>query len=186
MDTYPGARYTIEELSRLVGMSVRNIRAHQERGLLVPPVRHRRVGYYHDGHLRRLEQIKAMQRQGFNLASIVAIIGGCDGNSPDRLLSPVVAQLARDRPVLVAALSRHGVVAYDEDGSLRPVRPKILLAAVGMRRFGLSMTAALQLLTEILDLAACATENLPAQSADGLAELLISAFRLVAEANQGA
>jgi len=145
MDTYSGARYTIEELSRIVGMSARNIRAHQERKLLAPPVRRRRVAYYDDDHLRRLEQIKAMQRQGFNLAAIVALIGDeCPGQ-----LSPALRELAR-HPELVVALTRHGVVRED-GGALWPVRPDLLASALGMRRFGVPPAVALRFLADILD-----------------------------------
>ena len=158
MDTYSGARYTIEELSRIVGMSARNIRAHQERKLLDPPVRHHRVGYYDDGHRRRLEQIKAMQRQGFNLAAIVALIGDGEKSSPGRSLAPVLRQLA-EHPALAAALTRHDVVARDDDGSLRPVRPELLLSALGMRRFGVPPAIALRFLAEILEMLESAEQD---------------------------
>ena len=37
---------TVEQLAAESGMSVRNIRAHQARGLLPPPEVRQRVGYY--------------------------------------------------------------------------------------------------------------------------------------------
>ena len=37
---------TIEQLAAASGMSVRNIRSHQARGLLAPPEVRLRVGYY--------------------------------------------------------------------------------------------------------------------------------------------
>ena len=40
---------TIEQLSAQTGMSVRNIRAHQARGLLAPPEVRMRIGYYGPG-----------------------------------------------------------------------------------------------------------------------------------------
>ena len=40
---------TIEQLAGESGMSVRNIRAHQARGLLAPPEVRMRVGYYGPG-----------------------------------------------------------------------------------------------------------------------------------------
>lgn len=45
---------TIERLAELSAMSPRNIRAHQARGLLSPPVVRGRVGYYDTHHLARL------------------------------------------------------------------------------------------------------------------------------------
>src|SRR5690242_16776946 len=65
-----GPRYTVEELAAKVGMSPRNIRAHQTRSLLGPPVRRGRTAYYDDSHVRRLEAIKSLQRQGYNLVAI--------------------------------------------------------------------------------------------------------------------
>ena len=43
---------TIEQLAAESGMSVRNIRAHQARGLLAPPEVRMRVGYYGPEHAR--------------------------------------------------------------------------------------------------------------------------------------
>lgn len=76
----PVLRYTVEELARAVAMSPRNIRAHQARRLLDPPVRLGRSAYYTALHVRRLEAIKALQRQGFNLVAIQAILGTSTGS----------------------------------------------------------------------------------------------------------
>src|SRR5580658_393500 len=43
---------------------------YQARGLLPPPDRRGRVGYYGSGHLARLRLIAELQEQGFSLASI--------------------------------------------------------------------------------------------------------------------
>ena len=47
------APLTIDELAQRVGMTVRNIRAHQSRGLLPPPVVRGRTGYYGPDHVAR-------------------------------------------------------------------------------------------------------------------------------------
>src|SRR5919106_462110 len=65
---------TIDELARRTGMTVRNIRAHQSRGLLQPPEVRGRTGYYGPDHLARLEFIKELQAEGFNLEAIRRII----------------------------------------------------------------------------------------------------------------
>ncbi|HET9517638.1 MAG TPA: MerR family transcriptional regulator [Actinoplanes sp.] len=67
-------RYTVEELARAVGMSTRNIRAHQTRRLLDPPVRSGRTVYYDGRHLRRLIHIRSLQDQGFNLVAIESVL----------------------------------------------------------------------------------------------------------------
>jgi DNA-binding transcriptional MerR regulator len=58
---------TIDELARRIGMTVRNIRAHQSRGLLPPPEVRGRTGYYGADHVARLELIQELQAEGFNL-----------------------------------------------------------------------------------------------------------------------
>jgi len=64
------ASLTIDELAQRVGMTVRNVRAHQSRGLLPPPEVRGRTGYYGDDHVARLELIKDMQADGFNLRAV--------------------------------------------------------------------------------------------------------------------
>jgi DNA-binding transcriptional MerR regulator len=61
---------TIDELARRVGMTARNVRAHQSRGLIPPPRLRGRTGYYGPEHVSRLELIHDLQQQGFNLESI--------------------------------------------------------------------------------------------------------------------
>ena len=55
---------TIDELAQRTGMTVRNIRAHQSRGLLPPPEVRGRTGYYGPEHLARIELIREMQGAG--------------------------------------------------------------------------------------------------------------------------
>ena len=65
-----GAALTIDELAQRTGMTVRNIRAHQSRGLLPPPEVRARTGYYGPEHVARLRLIRDMQAGGFNLKAI--------------------------------------------------------------------------------------------------------------------
>ncbi len=68
------ADLTIEQLAAKTGMTVRNIRAHQARGLLDPPEVRLRVGYYDAGHVARLKLIQELQDDGFNLAGIQRLL----------------------------------------------------------------------------------------------------------------
>jgi DNA-binding transcriptional MerR regulator len=72
---------TIDELARATGMTVRNIRAHQSRGLLPPPEVRARTGYYGPEHVERLRLITSMQAEGFNLAAIQRIIEANGGGA---------------------------------------------------------------------------------------------------------
>ena len=74
-----GERLTIDQLAQRTGMTVRNIRAHQSRGLLPPPVVEARTGYYDSEHLARIKLIQEMQAEGFNLKAIERLIEGSSG-----------------------------------------------------------------------------------------------------------
>jgi DNA-binding transcriptional MerR regulator len=61
---------TLEELTRRVGMSVRNVRFYTSRGLVPPPIRRGRSGYYSASHVARLELVRELQSHGFTLTAI--------------------------------------------------------------------------------------------------------------------
>jgi DNA-binding transcriptional MerR regulator len=79
------AELTIEQVAAQSGMSVRNIRAHQARGLLAPPEVRLRVGYYSAEHVAQLKLIRDLQADGFNLAGIQRLLDDADGTT-ERLL----------------------------------------------------------------------------------------------------
>ena len=76
---------TIDELARRASMTVRNVRAHQSRGLLPPPEVRGRTGYYGAEHLARLELIRTLQDDGFNLESIRRLLERTGGSSEELL-----------------------------------------------------------------------------------------------------
>src|SRR4030095_12485263 len=63
---------TIENLSIRSGVTTRNIRAYQSRGLLPAPVPRsgERAAFYTGEHLARLRLINRLQERGFSLAGI--------------------------------------------------------------------------------------------------------------------
>lgn len=85
---------TIDELARRSGVTVRNIRAHQSRGLLPSPDVKGRIGYYDGRHLARLELIHQLQAGGFNLTAIQRLVeraqetGDDIGNLRNLVLTP--------------------------------------------------------------------------------------------------
>jgi DNA-binding transcriptional MerR regulator len=64
------AEYRLEEIAKASGVSVRNIRAYRERGLLDPPRHEGRSAYYGDHHLDQLTVISDLLRRGFHSAHI--------------------------------------------------------------------------------------------------------------------
>jgi DNA-binding transcriptional MerR regulator len=61
---------TIDELAFAVGLTVRTTRYYASLGLIPPPVRRGRVGYYGPQHRARLELIRELQAHGYALTAI--------------------------------------------------------------------------------------------------------------------
>jgi DNA-binding transcriptional MerR regulator len=66
----PDGLMTLEELTRRVAMSVRTIRFYTTRGLVPPPIRRGRSGYYTSDHAARIELVRELQAHGFTLSAI--------------------------------------------------------------------------------------------------------------------
>lgn len=66
----PVTEYTIDELAREASTTVRNVRAYQDRGLLPPPTKRGRTGYYSHAHLGRLRLIGNLLSRGYTLGNI--------------------------------------------------------------------------------------------------------------------
>src|SRR5450432_2770061 len=112
------ADLTIEQLAAETGMTVRNIRAHQARGLLAPPEVRLRVGYYGPQHVAQLRLIQDLQEDGFNLAGIKRLLDN-DQTTAQRLIrfrqaltSPPDAELPQT--LTVADLGRRFHVSADQ------------------------------------------------------------------------
>jgi DNA-binding transcriptional MerR regulator len=78
-------RQTIDELAQAAGLTVRNVRNYQTRGLIPPPEVQGRVGYYGAEHTARLALIREMQAQGFNLTAIAHMLEQASGASEEVL-----------------------------------------------------------------------------------------------------
>ncbi len=72
---------TIERLAQETGLSVRNIRSHHARGLLPPPEVRKRVGYYGDDHVARIQLIKKLQDEGLKLEGIKRLLAESNSTS---------------------------------------------------------------------------------------------------------
>jgi DNA-binding transcriptional MerR regulator len=159
---------TIDELAQRTGMTVRNIRAHQSRGLLPPPEVRGRTGYYGQAHLDRIELIREMQGQGFNLEAIRRLVDAAPGSSeePLRFLRAVAEPYTQDQPEVLSAdelaarwgtsdaglLARAvklGLLRPLGDGSFEDVTPRLTRAGKELERLGVSAETAMQLATRI-------------------------------------
>ncbi|WP_460852429.1 MerR family transcriptional regulator [Nocardioides montaniterrae] len=77
---------SLTELATRLDLSVRTIRFYQSRGLIPPPIRRGRSGYYDDGHIARLELIQELQRHGLTLGAIERFVANIPHDaSPDEI-----------------------------------------------------------------------------------------------------
>ncbi len=72
----PVTLLTLDELTERVGMSVRNIRFYTTKGLVPPPLRRGRSGYYTGDHVARLQLVQELQGHGFTLSAIERYVAG--------------------------------------------------------------------------------------------------------------
>ncbi|HKT96770.1 MAG TPA: MerR family transcriptional regulator [Paraburkholderia sp.] len=72
------SEYTVDELARVAGTTVRNVRAYQDRDLLMPPDKRGRVGIYNDSHVARLKLINHLLARGYTLSNIQDLIKAID------------------------------------------------------------------------------------------------------------
>lgn len=93
---------TLDELTQRVGMSVRTIRFYTTKGLVPPPVRRGRSGYYTPEHVARLELVQELQSHGFTLSAIERYVAGipADATPEDIALArTMLAPWQSDLPV---------------------------------------------------------------------------------------
>ena len=74
--SWTGAPDGLDELTDRVGMSVRNVRFYTSRGLVPPPIRRGRSGFYSADHVARLELVQDLQSHGFTLSAIEKYVAG--------------------------------------------------------------------------------------------------------------
>jgi DNA-binding transcriptional MerR regulator len=105
--------YRIDDLARMAGTTVRNVRAYQDRGLLPPPRREGRVGWYAESHLARLRVIGELLARGYTLANIGELLAGWEeGRDLSQLLglpAALVAPWFEERASIAALLLDAGV-----------------------------------------------------------------------------
>ena len=77
--------FTIDELARLAGSNVRNVRLYQERGLLPRPVKQGRTVRYGPAHLERVELVRDLLSRGYPLAAIRELLDAWEGRGLEGL-----------------------------------------------------------------------------------------------------
>jgi DNA-binding transcriptional MerR regulator len=151
--------FTIEELAARAGMTVRNVRNYQTKGLVPPPALQGRKGVYSDEHLARLELIKEMQASGFNLAAIRKLLEGVPEGSgrealrfEQALLSPwteerpeivdaaeLAERFGNPEPEILARAEAAGVLRLMDDGRIEVIVPGLVKAGERVLALGIPL-----------------------------------------------
>lgn len=157
---------TIDELAQRVGMTVRNVRAHQSRGLLPPPEVRGRTGYYDEDHVARLELIKDMQADGFNLRAIRHALDALPpGAGPEALAfrRRVVAPWTEEDPELVERPALAELMGGDDEALLAQAAKLGVVRIVDADRVEVLSPALLRAAAEVVDLGVPAADVLTLQ-----------------------
>jgi DNA-binding transcriptional MerR regulator len=161
--------YTIDQLAQASGVTVRNIRAHQSRGLLPAPEVRGRTGFYTREHVARLQLINEMQTDGFNLNAIKRILDGMPPGSagevlgferalrtpwgdeePEILTGDELGELYRsvDDKTTQRAI-KLGIIRPLGDGRFEVPSPALLRAGAELEKFGIPLDTRLAVQEQI-------------------------------------
>jgi DNA-binding transcriptional MerR regulator len=177
---------TIRALAERTGMTVRNIRAHQTRGLLPPPVVRGRTGYYNEEHVARIELTREMQADGLNLEAIRRVFETSDGSAVEEIFdftralrmpfedeTPEIYERSEIAetwganevdPDLIRRGEELGVLRALPDDRLEMISPRLQEAAVELGKLGVSPEASI------------ATAEKLRRHADGAARAFVDIF----------
>ena len=158
--------YTIDQLAQVTGMTVRNIRAHQSRGLLPPPEVRGRTGYYGPEHVARIRLIVEMQADGFNLNAINRLLASTAPGTATRALDfgrslrepweeeqtefVEAAELAErmgaegPNPTLLGVAVKLGLIAPAGEGRYEILSPALIRAGEALASLGIPIEAGLR------------------------------------------
>lgn len=169
-ETKTTAELTIDELARRTGMTVRNIRAHQSRGLLPPPQVRGRTGFYGNEHEARINLIRELQADGFKLEAIGRLLDSAGGSSDEvlRFTRAVKAPFEDEQPQIVTAeelagrwgdnetrpelirrAEKLGILRPLPDGNFEELSPRLGRASAELAALGIPPEAALDVAAEL-------------------------------------
>ncbi len=162
-------RLTIDELAQAAGLTVRNVRSYQSRGLIPPPQVQGRVGYYDSQHLTRLQLIREMQTHGFNLTAIAHVLEQAHGAgeevlgftralmTPFETETPEIIEQAdllerlggQVDPKLITKAEKLGLVIPIGEGTFEVPSPTLLAAGERLVGLGVPLQTALQTMDDL-------------------------------------
>lgn len=160
---------TIEQLAMATGQSVRNIRAHQSRGLLPPPEVRGRTGFYGPVHVEHLRLIRELQAEGFNLTAIgrllenerfgeeavnlrQVLLTGFETEKAEILdAEELLERFGGDEPTSeqITRSVKLGLLRPVGDGRFEVTSPRLLRAGQTLRELGVDANLALDTVEEL-------------------------------------
>ncbi len=147
--------YTIDQLARASGVTVRNIRAHQSRGLVPSPEVRGRTGFYNQEHVARLQLINEMQADGFNLNAIKRILNGMPPGSAGQVLGlerALRTPWGEEEPEIMEASELVELVGGADDASAKKAIRLGILVPLGDGRYEVPSPSLLRAGAELNDL----------------------------------
>jgi DNA-binding transcriptional MerR regulator len=147
MSTEPGddTLLTIDQLAHASGVTVRNVRSYQARGLLPPPTVRARTGYYNPDHLARLELIKELQGEGVKLDTIKRLLDTTGGSTEQVLgfvrrirelfgaqppqiagVGELTERFGAGNPALLKRAERLGFLRRIDDDQYEEINPRLV------------------------------------------------------------
>ena len=175
---------TIEQLAAASGMTVRNIREHQTRGLLPPPVVQGRKGFYDRRHLARLAVIQRLQGEGLNLQAVAWLLDRAPsdaGEEFDRFERALLGPWGDEAPLVCDRAELDTRYGLASDAALERAQGLDLLRPLGGGRYEVVSPRLLDAGRELMalgisgDAAAEAVKRLRVQAA-GIAETFVDLF----------
>ena len=182
-DRLDGSWKTIDELAHASGVTVRNIRAYQSRGLIPPPLVKARTGYYGPGHEARLELIKDLGGEGVKLDTIKKLLDTTGGSTEqvvhfirtvrgmfasEKRTIVSVAELAERfadaDPALLKRAQRMGLLNEITEDQFEEVSPRLMSAAADLHALGIPLARSLDVVEQLR------------KHADGIAKLYVDLF----------
>jgi DNA-binding transcriptional MerR regulator len=162
----------IDELARETGLTVRNIRAYHERGLLAAPEMRARSGFYGAEHLARIALIQSLRDEGLKLEGIKRLLDASHDSTHllrvrdaaqavDEVEQPEVMQqsilrarlrIADDETAtrFFSTAQRLGLLAPLGDGRYEVFSPALIDAAEIVVGSGMTLDHALELVERVV------------------------------------
>ncbi|MFC4947940.1 MerR family transcriptional regulator [Pseudonocardia sp. GCM10023141] len=174
---------TIDDLAGVSGVTVRNIRAYQARGLLPPPQVRARTGFYGPGHEARLELIKELQGEGVKLDTIKKLLDTTGGSTEQVVhfirtirqlfaaeqrqivhVSELIERFADTDLAVLRRAQKMGLLVEVDEGQYEEVSPRLMDVAHDLVGLGIPIGRSLDVVEQLR------------RHADGIARIYVDLF----------